>query len=132
MTGEKDLNTLLTSMSPMLIDGEFVFLTFKNASYGDHAELQPIAAFTETEGLTLVVPKSKADSQSLHYDSVMKGITLRVHSSLEAVGLTAAISQKLTAHNISANVIAGFFHDHIFVQSHLGEKAIAALNEFSH
>jgi hypothetical protein len=48
---------------------------------------------------------------------------------LDAVGLTAAFSSKLAEHGISANVIAGYFHDHIFVQKEHAEKAIAALNE---
>ena len=129
MTGEIELKKLLATMSPALITGEFVFLTFENAGYGDHADLHPIAAFTEAEGLTLVIPKSEADSHALSYESVFKQITLRVHSSLDAVGLTAAFSQKLAEHGISANVIAGYFHDHIFVQIKDAQKAIAALSE---
>jgi uncharacterized protein len=131
MTGEKDLEKLLSSLSPTLLDGEFVFCTFKNARYGDHSELAPIASFIEPEGLTLVVPKSKADEQRLSYTCVFKGITLSVHSSLEAIGLTAAVSRKLTEHGISANVIAGYYHDHIFVQKEHRDKAIDALNEFA-
>ena len=131
MTGEKDLDKLLSSISPELLDGEYVFCTFQNAHYGDHSDLEPIASFIESEGLTLVVPKSKANEQGLSYESVFKGITLRVHSSLEAVGLTAALSRKLTEHGISANVIAGYYHDHIFVQKEHAEKAIEALNEFA-
>ena len=83
MTGEKDLDKLLSSISPELLDGEYVFCTFQNAHYGDHSDLEPIASFIESEGLTLVVPKSKANEQGLSYESVFKGITLRVHSSLE-------------------------------------------------
>ena len=131
MTGERHLERLLASLSPVLIDGEFVFCSFENARYGDHLNLQPIAAITESEGLTLVIPKSKADEHELNYGSVFKGITLKVHSSLEAVGLTAAFSSKLTEHGISANVIAGYFHDHIFVHSEHAEKAIAALDELA-
>ncbi|MBC2735366.1 MAG: ACT domain-containing protein [Desulfobacteraceae bacterium] len=131
MTGEKDLEKLLSSMSPTLLDGEYVFCTFPNAHYGDHFELAPIASFIEPEGLSLVVPKSKADEQGLSYACVFKGITLSVHSSLEAVGLTAAVSRKLTEHGISANVIAGYYHDHIFVPKEHVEKAIETLNEFA-
>ena len=116
-------------MSPTLMSGEYVFVTFENARYGDHASLQPIAAFTEAEGLTLVIPKSEADNKELGYESTFKGITLKVHSSLDAVGLTAVFSQKLSDHAISANVIAGYFHDHIFVPSKDAERAISALSE---
>ncbi len=131
MSGEKNLDKLLSTMSPILITGEFVFCSFEHARYGDHANLQPIAAFTEHEGLTLVIPKSKADEQGIKYESCFRCITLMVHSSLDAVGLTAAFSNKLAEHGISANVIAGYFHDHIFVQKELAEKAIAAINELT-
>jgi hypothetical protein len=131
MTGEKDLEKLLSSMSPILLDGEYVFCTFTNAHYGDHSELAPIASFIEPEGLSLVVPKSKADEQRLNYACVFKGITVSIHSCLEAVGLTAAVSRKLAEHGISANVIAGYYHDHIFVPKEHAEKAIEALNKFA-
>ena len=131
MTGEINLGKLVAAMSPALMDGEYVFCTFQDAQYGDYSELEPIAAIKESEGLTLIIPKSKADETQLAYESVFKGITLSVHSSLDAVGLTAAFSGKLTEHGISANVIAGYHHDHIFVQTELAEKAIEALNELA-
>ena len=131
MTGERDLEKLLESMSPTLMDGEYVFCTFQNAQYGDYADLDPLAAISELEGLTLIIPKSRADDKGLNYESVFKGITLSVHSSLDAVGLTAAFSGKLTEHGISANVVAGFYHDHIFVQSELAQRAVEALIELT-
>lgn len=131
MAGEKHLGKLLASMSPELLEGEYVFCTFEDASYGDHSDLEPFAACVEVEGLTLVIPKSKADARGLNYESVFRGITLRIHSSLDAVGLTAAFSSKLAERGISANVIAGYFHDHIFVQSEYANQAMAALEEFS-
>lgn len=131
MTGELNLKTLLTSMSPELIEGEYVFCSFPNARYGDYARLEPVVTCVENEGLTLVIPQSKADENKINYESTYRKITLNVHSSLEAVGLTAAFSNKLTEHDISANVIAGYFHDHIFVQTEQAEKAISALREFS-
>ena len=131
MTGERNLDTLLAAMSPVLIAGKYVFCSFENSQYGDHTELKPIAACKEPEGLTLVIPKSKADEKGLHYETTHRGILLRVHSSLEAVGLTAAFSAKLAEHGISANVIAGFYHDQIFVQSNHARRALAALEELA-
>ena len=131
MSGETNLGKLLASMSPVLNDEEYVFCSFEHAHYGDLSELEPIAAFLENEGLTLVIPKSTADLIALSYESVFKSITLKVHSNLEAVGLTAAFSGKLTEHNISANVIAGYYHDHVFVQASKAELALAALEELS-
>jgi hypothetical protein len=131
MTGETNLAKLLASMSPELIDGEYVFCSFENARYGEHSNLEPIASFAEHEGMTLVIPKFKADEYAIAYEAAFKRITLKVHSSLEAVGLTAAFASKLTEHGISANVIAGYFHDHIFVQSEQAKKALAAIKELS-
>jgi hypothetical protein len=128
MVGETDLAKLLASISPRLMDGEFVFCTFANARYGDHAELEPIGAFCEQQGLTLVIPLLQAVEHGLKCESVFKGITLGVHSSLNAVGLTAAFSAKLAECGISANVIAGYHHDHIFVPSAHAQRALDALN----
>ncbi len=129
MAGEKDLEKLLGSMSPVLVDGEFVFCTLKNSRYGDYADTRPIASFEEAEGLTLVLPRESADSFDLSYDGIFRCITLGVHSSLEAVGLTAAVATKLADHGIAANVIAGYFHDHIFVQADLAKQAFGLLLE---
>ena len=131
MTGEKNLEKLLASMSPKLSDGEYVFCTFRNARYGDFAELEPVATVKEVEGLTLIIPRATADNNNLTYESVFRGITLTIHSSLDAIGLTAAFSNKLAEYGISVNVIAGYYHDHIFVQSEHAEKAIEALSEFA-
>ncbi len=129
MAGEENLEKLLKSMSPELLDEEFVFCSFENASYGDHAELQPIASIVESEGLTLVIPKQTADNENLAYDSVFRGITLTAHSSLDAIGLTSAFSSKLADYGISANVIAGFYHDHIFVPRDDADSAIEVLKK---
>ncbi len=123
---------MLPVISPALIAGEYVFCSFKKARYGDHSDLEPIAAVTESESLTLIIPKSKADEHAIEYESVFRCITLNVHSNLDAVGLTAAFSSKLADHGISANVIAGYFHDHIFVQTELADRAIAAISEIAH
>ena len=131
MTGEKNLENLLRSMAPVLIEGDYVFCTVKNSKYGDYAETRPIASFAETEGLTLVMLKETAESFDLPYEGVFRCISLGIHSSLEAVGLTAAVAGKLAAYGISANVIAAYFHDHIFVQSELADRAIGILSGYS-
>lgn len=118
-------------MSPVLIEGDYVFCTLKDSNYGDYADARPIASFTEAEGLTLVLLKDKAEGLGWSYEGVFRCITLGIHSSLEAVGLTAAVAGKLADHGIAANVIAAYFHDHVFVQSELADDAIGILSKYS-
>ncbi|MEZ9133107.1 ACT domain-containing protein [Vibrio breoganii] len=130
MSGIKELDQLLKSMKPHLVDGEFVFCTVEG-KLSDYVELDPVGTFIEPEGLTLVLERSVAEQHQLSFDGAFRMITLTVHSSLEAVGLTAAVSTKLAEKGISANVIAAYYHDHIFVPAAKAELALQALNEFS-
>lgn len=127
MSGIVALGDLLASMAPVLQEGEFAFVTFPGSSYGAHAELSPIAAFAEDEGLTLIVPCQRACDAGLDFDGAFRRITLTVHSSLEAVGLTAAVAEALTRRGISANVVAAFYHDHVFVPAKRADEALLAL-----
>ena len=68
---------------------------------------------------------------NLSYQFIASWITLKIHSSLEAVGLTAAFSNELAKYNISCNVVAGYYHDHIFVDHKEGEETIKILTAFS-
>lgn len=128
MSGEKDLNNLIKNMSPILNESEYVFLTVKG-EYGDFAHLNPLCTYMEKEGLTLIVPRTLADKNSMEFSGTYKAITLEVHSSLDAVGLTAAVASKLANDGISANVVAAFYHDHIFVQTQVANDAIESLRK---
>ena len=128
-SGETNLATLLQSMEPKCLPDNYAFVTVQG-QYGDYAELHPVASFQEEEGLTLVVTQANAEAAKLPFDGLFNCISLTVHSSLEAVGLTAAFATKLAEHHISANVIAGFYHDHIFVPAAQTERAMQALGEF--
>ena len=130
MSGIVELNELLKSMSPEIQDGEYVFCTFTDNNM-DYKHLEPLATFKESEGLTLIVPLAIAVKEKLSFEGVFKQITLTVHSSLEAVGLTAAVANKLASYEISANVVAAFYHDHVFVQAEKAQQALSALKEFS-
>lgn len=130
MTPITDLQQLLASMAPQLHSGEYVFCSLIG-EYGDYAHLDPITAFREQEGLSLVIPKDRAVAEGIEFDSTFKMITLTVHSSLDAVGLTAAVATKLTEYDISANVIAAFHHDHIMVPTAKADLAMVALAEFA-
>jgi hypothetical protein len=123
VSGEKDLAVLLASMSPELRAGRYVFVTTDRVPDG----VEPVVLVGEDEGLTLVLTQDEADRAGLGYDYVAAMITLRVHSALDAVGLTAAVSTALARAGLSCNVVAGYHHDHLFVPVERGPEAIAAL-----
>ena len=127
--GETDLNTLLANLSPTLLPSNYVFCALKDVSLKDIAYLEPLACVSENEGISMIMMKSLADHEGFSYKGIFRCIRLDVHSSLEAVGLTAAVSGALAAQNISANIIAGFHHDHIFVPCDRAEDAMTALNQ---
>jgi hypothetical protein len=125
MTGETNLTKLLRNMKPELNAGEYVYCIVD--SFEKAIALKPLGIFQEKEGMTVILSKAQADAAALPYSSVCAWITLTVHSSLEAVGLTAAFSNALTQANISCNVVAAFYHDHIFVPIKDAERAMEVL-----
>lgn len=129
MSGEKNLEALLKSMKPKHNLGEFVFCKTKNLDQINLSQI--IMTFKEEESITIIAKKEVADTLNLDYTFVASWITLTVHSSLEAVGLTAAFSNALSANGISCNVVAAYYHDHIFVDTKDTEKAMDILNDFS-
>ncbi|MFG3200857.1 ACT domain-containing protein [Streptomyces sp. NPDC048192] len=128
MTGETDLQRLLRDLRPELNPGRYVFTT---AEGGVPSGVSPVVTVAEQEGLTLVVPQAEADGAGMAYDYVAGWITLRVHSALAAVGLTAAVSRALADAGLSCNVVAGFHHDHLFVPYEDAEHAVEVLRRLA-
>ena len=69
----------------------------------------------------------QAESSGLGPLPRFRMITLGVYSSLEAVGLTAAVADCLAQRGIAANVIAAYHHDHVFVPEGRAQEAFEAL-----
>ncbi|MGC6373848.1 ACT domain-containing protein [Pseudomonas sp. K2I15] len=129
MAGETALATLLRSMSPQLNDGDYVFCTLADRRIPEGCEV--IGSFREQEGLTLIVEREQAERAGLAFEYVAAWITLNVHSALEAVGLTAAFATALGKAGISCNVIAGYYHDHLFVGRADAERAMTVLRQLA-
>jgi len=125
MAGERDLEILLRDMDPERRPGRYVFTSV--AAIPPAA--QPVVTVVEDEGTTMVVAQDDAERLGLAYDVVLAMITLRIHSALDAIGLTAAVATALAGAGISANVVAGHFHDHVFVPINDADRAMTVLDD---
>ncbi|MDF1501610.1 ACT domain-containing protein [Roseisolibacter sp. H3M3-2] len=127
-TGETDLATLLATLRPALLDGEFVFVSLPAEAAAAHLAAA-FAMVREEEGVSLVLRAAYARACGVwRGGATFRCVTCRVHSSLEAVGMTAAMAAALAARGIPANVIAGALHDHLFVPAGRADDAVAVLS----
>jgi hypothetical protein len=124
---EHDLARLLAHLSPIRRPGRYVYACVDHLPAG----VEPFAVVREAEGITLVLERHEADRLGLDtaFDAAL--ITLQVPSALEAVGLTAAVAGALADRGISANVVAGFHHDHVLVPYDRADDALACLRSLS-
>jgi hypothetical protein len=125
MPGEKNMRALIQNVKPQLNGGQYVFVVVPEIT--DVPENEALALFREKEGITVIIERKKADALGLSYSFIAAWITLNVHSSLEAIGLTSKVSDALTKAGISCNALAAYYHDHIFVPYKDADKALAAL-----
>jgi uncharacterized protein len=122
-----DLNTLLASMSPELQPGVYVYASVPFSA--DLSGIAPLATFREREGLTVIIEEGEALRAGIEPLFRAAWITLTVHSDLQAVGLTAAFATALGKANVSCNVVAAAYHDHLFVPFESADTAMAALQQ---
>ncbi|WP_426033079.1 ACT domain-containing protein [Cypionkella sp. TWP1-2-1b2] len=125
MAGEADLAVLLRSMQPELHGSAYTYAATDTAVVGAFAQV------AESERMTVIATVEVLQAHWIVVEPASARISLSVHSDLAAVGLTAAIAQTLAATGISANVVAGFCHDHVFVPWEQRLQAIAALRVLS-
>ena len=127
--GEPDLQKLLRTAMPRLHPGRYAFCRTDDPAVLPLRDL--VGLFREDEGWTVILPEEKARSLGLEPGFIAAWITLTVHSSLEAVGFAAAFSAALAAETIGCNVVAAFYHDHIFVKFEEADRALAALKKLA-
>ena len=128
--GETRLDVLIENLRPSIDRQPFVFVSLDDS---DAARLvhDAVALVRETEGTTLVLPLDVGLSEGLVSDSHFARIKLCVQSSLAAVGMTAVVSSALADAGIGANMLAGHFHDYVFVPWKRRSEAMAVLTELS-
>jgi len=128
MSGERDLTTLLSNLAPALTPGVYAFCCLQDAAAAP-PNVVPLATVHEPEGLTMVLLVEDAQGANLLFEGRFRCIRLDVHSSLEAVGLTARVATALAEHQISANMLAGAYHDHVLVPEERANDAMAILSK---
>ncbi|RDV25646.1 ACT domain-containing protein [Alteromonas aestuariivivens] len=131
MSGERDTDSLIKNLSPELDDASYVFVCVPERDVAKLAHIPLKGLFYEKEATTLICQRNAAESLKLVYNGVFRCITCQVHSSLEAVGLTARLSSALAQAGISANVVAAFYHDHIFVPESRAQEALKILQRLA-
>ncbi|MDT0302612.1 ACT domain-containing protein [Streptomonospora wellingtoniae] len=124
---ERDLGRMLAGLEPQLRPGTYVFARADTLPPG----LRPVVTVAEDEGLTVVCTRDEAETAGLRHGFAAAWITLLVHSALDAVGLTGAVSAALAEAGLACNVVAGYHHDHLFVPTGQGERAVEVLHALS-
>lgn len=119
-----DIKALLMGMDPALSERAWVFHTITDMRFIPETAF---AVIREEEGICCVLPAEAGPDSAPRFAK----ITLRVHSDLEAVGLTSAVSGALATSGIACNVIAAMHHDHLFVPWESREDAMRILTRLS-
>jgi len=120
---ERDLEALLRTLTIERRPGAFCFVDFDDVPSGVVVE----ATVVESEGTTAVVDRDSLSSRTETPQFVAAWLTVAVHSSLDAVGLTAALAGALAQAGIPCNVLAGLHHDHLLVPETKAQMAIGVL-----
>lgn len=125
MSGITDLSQTLKSIKVICDDVQYGFASISDESLISRDKV--LATFHENDRLAIIAPKDYLDTKRIENEGPYAKLTIDVHTSLELVGLTAVMATKLAENGISANVVAAFYHDHVFVQYELREKAATLL-----
>lgn len=118
---------MISGMTPVLQSGDYVFVTTTDTELGARLTDQALCTYREHEGLSLLLSVADARTSGFEIDAPMRCITLNVYSSLEGVGLTAAVASALSQNDIPCNMIAAYHHDHAFVPAAQAERAMDVL-----
>jgi len=130
MPGETDLAALLRDLKPMLAEEEHGFANIPIGA-GWPQGLVPVATFAETEGASVIALASILEGIGIDHERGWAKITIGANSALSAVGLTAKIASALAETGISANIVAAYHHDHVFVPWARRDDAMMVLENIS-
>lgn len=122
----KDLDQSLAAIKPT-IEGTYIFGCVDAVA----PHLAPFAIIHEAEGTTIVVPATEAGDYGLSVQDTFARLGLGASTALDSVGITATVAQTLASRGIACNVIAGFYHDHVFVPADQADEAVRLLEDLA-
>lgn len=123
--GETDVDAMLATLAVQRRPGVFAYIAVEVPTTGLIAAAH--AVVKEGRLTTIVLPVDAAERAGQATDAQFAWLTLTVQSSLDAVGLTAAVSARLAAIGIPCNVLAGYHHDHLLVPVARVDEAVSVL-----
>ncbi len=120
-------NAMIAQMNPELREERYIFCSTADNDLAQISAPAAIGVFREEEGTSLILLFDEAIAHGFACGPAMRMIRLNVHSSLEGVGLTAAVAGCLAREQIACNVVAAVHHDHLFVPETDAERALTLL-----
>ena len=131
MNNITDLDEIIESMNPEIIEDEFIFSTVDSKTFLKLDLSKILLTFQEKEGLTIITTKNYAEENNLDYEGVWGLITLTVNSDLKAIGLLSTVTNALAKEMISVNAVSAYYHDHLFVPIEKLNKSLEILKKLS-
>jgi uncharacterized protein len=127
MPGLMDLSEVLRTLHVSCDEVRYGFASVTGAAISRSEKV--LGTFLEDEGLTLIATEEYFKQEGIAHQGPFARLKIEVHTSLELVGLTGLLAAELAKREIPANLIAAYFHDHIFVPYDVRAKALEAIME---
>ena len=126
MKEPSNLNTLVSSLEPTLLEGQYVFCTVAREKRKSLA-LEPWIEIHEAEGVSMILKKEEASREKLEAYFPSRLIRLKVSPRFDGVGFLAVIATRLATHGIPLQPLAGFYHGYLFVPTDRADESVKLL-----
>lgn len=112
-------------LKPFRHPGVFVYCSLRDRA--QLAGVEPIASVREREGWSVIVPEGTATERGWPALLRVAWIEFGLTTGLAEIGITARAARCLADAGIACNVVAGAYHDHLFVPVERADAALAQL-----
>lgn len=119
--------TYLPSLDPVLEPGIYVYCSLPPGTIDVPSAV--VASIREPEGLSVIVTEATAEAMAWRVLMRVAWIRFGQVTDIAAVGLTVAVSAALGQAGIPCNMVAGAYHDHVFVPVDQAAEALELLKQ---